>query len=68
MMIVLVKGEIIKDLVEGKRMKTNKDDCTYMKEQRQVYLFVQLGLRKFRKFTKKSMKPLMRPALRQIVV
>jgi hypothetical protein len=37
---------MIKDLVEGKRMKANKDDCTitYIKEQRKVYLFVQLGL------------------------
>ena len=44
MMIVLVYGEIIKDLEEGKRMKANKDDCTHIKEQRQVYFFVQLGL------------------------
>ena len=27
-------------------MKANKDDCTYIKEQRQVYLFVQLDLGK----------------------
>jgi hypothetical protein len=33
MMIVLVYGEIIKDSVEGKHMKANKDDCTYIKEQ-----------------------------------
>ena len=26
------KGEIIRDLVKGKRMKANKDDCTYIKE------------------------------------
>jgi hypothetical protein len=33
-------------------MKANKDDCTYIKEQRQVYIFVQLGLGKFCKITK----------------
>jgi hypothetical protein len=37
-------GKMIKDLVEGKRMKANKDNGTYIKEQCQVYLFVQLGL------------------------
>jgi hypothetical protein len=31
-------------LVEGKRMKANKDDCTYIKEQCQVHHFVQFGL------------------------
>jgi hypothetical protein len=49
-------------------MKANKDDCTYVKEQHQVYLFVQLGLGKFSKITKISTKPILRPALRQLVV
>ena len=36
----------------GKCMKANKDNCTYIKEQRQVYLFVQLGLDKTRAILK----------------
>jgi hypothetical protein len=28
-----IRGNKKKDLVEGKRMKANKDDCTYIKEQ-----------------------------------
>jgi hypothetical protein len=88
-MIVSVQGEIIKDLVEGKFIKANKDDCTYIKAQRQVYLFIQFGLGykfatmsyalgpqtgpdifsgKFNKITKKSTKPLLRPAWHKIVV
>jgi hypothetical protein len=30
--------------IRGNNKRENKDDCTYIKEQRQVYLFVQLGL------------------------